>query len=128
MLHQQCQLLLRLIPLLICRVGHFNDPRHVLTLFLKLLLQTLVDVVKYHFLASKTVDLVTQLFVGEDSFIELGGGFVEAGFKDFDLLGNLGVAVVGTVGAFETSFLVDDLLLEGLDFVIHTLLEGFFFI
>ena len=128
MLHQQCQLLLRLIPLLICRVGHFNDPRHVLTLFLKLLFQTLVDVIKYHFLTPKTVDLVTQLLVGEDGFIEFRGGFVKAGFENLDLLGDLGVAVVGAVGAFEATFRVDDLLLEGLDFVIHTLLKGLFFI
>ena len=63
LLHQQRQLLLGLITLLICRVGDLNDPCHVLPLLLQLLFQALVDVVEDHFFAAETVDLLAQLLV-----------------------------------------------------------------
>jgi len=85
LLFKVLDLIIRLVSFLICRIGKFNNIGHFFPFFMQFVFKFLVQIVKNNSFPSKTIDLLSQLLVYSDCFIEFLIGFIQSIFQDFYL-------------------------------------------
>mmetsp|Transcript_49549 Transcript_49549/g.152941 ORF Transcript_49549/g.152941 Transcript_49549/m.152941 type:complete len:329 (+) Transcript_49549:382-1368(+) len=85
------------VALFVGDVGNFDDECHFLLLVLKIRLQLQVDFIEDFTFPAKSVDLVAQLLVAAQHFVEAHETLIKSVLKNFDLLPNRVVRLLGNV-------------------------------
>lgn len=112
LLFERCDLVVGLVPVLVCIVGLLNYIRHLLALFMQLTLQLLVEIIEDNSFFPETVNDQFQFLIDSDGLIEFLIGLIQSILQDFDLFLKIGFAFCSRVDPKAILFLLYDLLLE----------------